>query len=410
MKSKQLKKYIQSIEHIVGDTITDAARESVVEVTTKFLQFNNSVISYERISKDGSVSRREFSNEGRVTLSEPEFFDELPKEIRDILGEHQHSRPFILEVPNVVVQSPGGHTQRAEDGRYVVYNYGNEGNKHAARSLAYDIVIGLSHGSVPPVRTDPDEIPRYDLAVSLLSSHASNYTHWTQECLTRLEALDHYVKQTGEHPTILLPPNPSSFVNESLSLMGYDSGNCVEVDSGPVRVDRLVMPSPRRFLNKKLGEGWLRMPEAFNWVRDRATEGLDDSATQYSSHVLISREDTNTRRMTNRSEVVDQLSEYGFEKYVLGTMSYEEQVRLFSQADFVVGAHGAGMVNCIYATDASVLELYGDHFLPANYELAQGQERPYGCLRCDPVGKDFRVNTDKLTEGVKSLRNSGRDG
>jgi hypothetical protein len=338
-----------------------------------------------------------------VSLSEPEFFDELPEEIRDILGTHQYSRPFMLEVPNVIVQAPEGHTRRAEDGKYIVYNYGKEGTEHAAQSLAYDIVIGLSHGSVPPVRSETDDMPRYDLALSLLSPHTNNYTHWAQECLTRLEAFDHYVEQAGKRPTILLPEDPPAFVNESLSLLGYDDQNCVEVNDGPVCVDQLVMPTPRRFLNNKSGERWLRMPEAFDWVSDQAIEAIDGSEAQYSSHVLISREDASTRRMTNRSEVVDQLSEYGFEKYVPGTMSYEEQVGLFSQADFVVGAHGAGMINCIYANDASVLELYGNHFLPANYELAQGQGRPYGCLHCDPVDKDFRVNAEKLTEAVALL-------
>lgn len=405
MKDKKLEKYIQSIEGIVGDTLTGAARETLVEITTKFIQLNNSVISYEEISGEDDVSLREFSSEGEVSLSEPEFFDELPEVIHDILGIHRYSRPFLLEVPNVIVQAPEGHTRRAEDGRYIVYNYGKEGTKHAARSLAYDIVIGLSHGSVPPVRSQTDDMPRYDLALSLLSPHTNNYTHWAQECLTRLEAFEHYVEQTGKRPTILLPEDPPAFVNESLSLLGHDEQNCVEVNDGRVRIDQLVMPTPRRFLNNKSGEGWLRVPEAFDWVSDRAIEAIDGSEAQYSSRVVISREDASTRRMTNRGEVVDQLSEYGFEKYVPGTMSYEEQVRLFSQADFVVGAHGAGMINCIYANDASLLELYGDHFLPANYELAQGQGRPYGCLHCDPVDKDFRVNAKKLTEAVALLEN-----
>ena len=410
MKDNKLEKYIQSIEGVVGDTITGAARETLVEITTKFIQLNNSVISYEEISGEDGVSLREFSSEGEVTLSEPGFLDELPEEICDILGTHRYSRPFMLEVPNAIVQAPEGHTRRAEGGRYIVYNYGKQGTEHAARSLAYDIVIGLSHGSVPAVRSETDDMPRYDLALSLLSPHTNNYTHWAQECLTRLEAFDQYVEQTGRRPTILLPEDPPTFVNESLSLLGYDEQNCVEVKNGPVRIDQLVMPTPRRFLNNKSGEGWLRMPEAFDWVSDRAIEAIDGSEAQYTSHVLISREDAATRRMTNRIEVVDRLSEHGFEKYVPGTMSYEEQVRLFSQADFVVGAHGAGMINCIYANDASVLELYGDHFLPANYELAQGQGRPYGCLHCEPVDKDFHVDTDKLTKGVKLLENSGQDG
>lgn len=410
MKDKKLEKHIQSIEGVVGDAITDAAREALVEITTKFIQLNNSVMSYEELSNEDNVSLREFSSEGEVSLSEPYFFDKLPEEIRDILSTYRYSRPFMLEVPNVTVQAPEGHTRRAEDGRYIVYNYGKSGTEYAARSLAYDIVIGLSHGSVPPVRSETNDMARYDLALSLLSPHTNNYTHWAQECLTRLEAFDHYVEQTGMRPTILLPEDPPAFVNESLSMLGYDEENCVEINDGQVRVDRFVMPTPRRFLNKKLGEGWLRMPDAFDWVSNRAIEAMDGSETQYSSHVLISREDAATRRMTNRSEVVDRLSEHGFEKYVPGTMSYEEQVRLFSQADFVVGAHGAGMINCIYANDASMLELYGDHFLPANYELAQGQGRPYGCLHCEPIDKDFHVDTDKLTKGIKLLENSRQDG
>jgi hypothetical protein len=56
---------------------------------------------------------------------------------------------------------------------------------------------------------------------------------------------------------------------------------------------------------------------------------------------------------------MEKLESYGFDSYVLEDLSFYEQVDLFSSAEIVVGPHGAGFTNTIFADDLTLLELFG---------------------------------------------------
>jgi capsular polysaccharide biosynthesis protein len=304
---------------------------------------------------------------------------------------------MVLEVPDVIINGPNG-LKITQNGQYVVFNYWRHPlNKSASRDLAYDIVYGLEHGVVPELQPSvPPDLPEVDVAVSLLGKHATNYTHWAQECLTLLEGVEVFTRATGIEPCILIPPDPPKFIWESLEAMGYDESNCLEWAHSRLRVNRLVLPTPRRCLITDT-ERYFRMPSGLEWVRNRARSLVPATPLSgASTRILISREDATSRRIVNRDEVKQALADRGFKQFVTGEMSYREQVGLFSKADFVIGGHGAGMINTLYAGGAGVIELYGSHYLPANYEIAENIGLKYGCLQCDPVGVDLHVNIDEL--------------
>lgn len=409
MGDSAFQRFLVSASGLAGSLMSDGARERLRGWIAPLVE--NRVVTYREVAEWEDVRVWWFGDEEEYEFSLPEYYDELPPEIDRLIGIHDCLRPFVMEVPGVVLKGKQGF-KIAEDGRYVVYNFWRDpddpaNRKDAAHGLALYLMYGLGQGTLPEFTSnrgrDPPEI---DLAVPFLTRHTTNYTHWTQECLTLLEGVDEYEARTGERPVILVPPDPPSFIPESLDLLGYGD-RYAEWTHDRARVRRLVLPSVRRCLSDT-SEGYFRAISAFEWVRNRAWDGVstDDGDGDYSDRILISREDAGTRRITNRDEVAGALSEMGFETYVTGEMSYREQVRLFSGAEFVVGTHGAGMVNSIYAADAAVLELYGDHYLPANYELAQGLGLDYGCLRCDPAGDDISVDVDELVGAIETLAES----
>lgn len=75
--------------------------------------------------------------------------------------------------------------------------------------------------------------------------------------------------------------------------------------------------------------------------------------------IYISRADANFRRIVNEDLLYAQLREqYGFEKVVLGDLSFKAQKQLFHESNFVISPHGAGMANIIFAqAGTKVLEL-----------------------------------------------------
>jgi len=131
------------------------------------------------------------------------------------------------------------------------------------------------------------------------------------------------------------------------------------------------------------------------------TDNLDRERTRsHSPRIYISREDATVRRVTNEEAVMDLLAEYGFERYRLAELSYAEQVTLFSDAEAIVSPHGSGLLNQIYADDAVVIELFGPKHSITNpaieYYIADLWGHDYGCVQCEAVGCDTRVDLDGL--------------
>ena len=84
------------------------------------------------------------------------------------------------------------------------------------------------------------------------------------------------------------------------------------------------------------------------------------------------------RRVLNEDAVLDLLRPLGFESYKLQNLSYEEQTELFYDAEAVIGPHGAGFSNLIYAEDAVVIEWFpSEHMVPSFYFLSKSLGHNY---------------------------------
>ena len=64
------------------------------------------------------------------------------------------------------------------------------------------------------------------------------------------------------------------------------------------------------------------------------------------------------RRLLNEEEIFERLKPYGFELIIPSTLSVAEQIAVFSQAEIVVGAHGSGFSNMMFASpQAKMIEI-----------------------------------------------------
>ena len=92
-----------------------------------------------------------------------------------------------------------------------------------------------------------------------------------------------------------------------------------------------------------------------------------------SKRLYISRSDAHGRRITNENTIVEYLLSIGFESVYPGKLSMEEQVSLFSQAECVVGPHGAAMSNLTFCQKGcSVIELFPDSYKIDLYKTIAG--------------------------------------
>ncbi len=180
------------------------------------------------------------------------------------------------------------------------------------------------------------------VCVSLVAEDAGkNYWHWIQTSLGKLSIIQNVT--SFDKCIFIINSFNNNFVKSSLLAMGIESKNCVELVDRSVQCKKLIVSS-------KLYDGDAK---SLLYLRER----LRKKDTE-SKRVYISRLGATMRRIENEDEVFEVLRKMGFTFVRCEKMSFNEQVNLFSNADFIVGAHGAGMTNALFAkNNAKILEI-----------------------------------------------------
>lgn len=224
-----------------------------------------------------------------------------------------------------------------------------------------------------------------------------NYYHWTIECLPRLAGIERYREVTGKEPTIIVPEDPSSWMLESLELLGYDDYRLYRLEDH-CTVNRLIVPTHPG-----------PTPVECEWLRDTMHTAVDGSSTidETADHrIYISRRNATRRRVKNEAEVVETLRYHGFKSYALEELSVADQVTLFSNAEIVVSPHGAGLANIVYSDSTSIIELFGETKKTTFYRLAALLDHDYHSFHNRTKYGDIIVDAEQLEQHLDNILNS----
>ena len=123
------------------------------------------------------------------------------------------------------------------------------------------------------------------------------------------------------------------------------------------------------------------------------------------NRIFISRKNSPSRHILNEDDIIDRLAIHGFKKYFLEEMSIAEQIELFYDADYVIGVHGAGLVNIIFSSQINVLEIFPTSYvIPHYFYLSKSLNHVYKYWCCNSKGgKDvpsFIVDADELLKKI----------
>lgn len=354
----------------------------------------------------------EFSKEEQITIT-PWSNVFLPSDYytKRIPNErYKFERPFIAEIyDGRILQHNGYCTTEDYDiildsGKSTgiilstlstvdVLKYNIKSNLHNDTQYDFDIVVALTSAIRPSN-----------------NSNFINYYTWVHTYLTKLEGINKYIEYTGNEIDILVPANPPSWVLESLDFFGL-SDNIVFWDpKDELFVRKLIIPSNRR-VEKLPGstDSKFLSPMACKWLRNEARSRIDLSNTEFSDKIFISRSDAGRRELKNREEILDLLENRGFVSYELTELSFRQQVELFSQANQVIGVHGAGLVNVLFSSECRVIEILGDVLIPTYFSLAQSCELEYQAISGQTIDdpnvsllhRDIRIDPQKVINCIE---------
>jgi tetratricopeptide (TPR) repeat protein len=107
-------------------------------------------------------------------------------------------------------------------------------------------------------------------------------------------------------------------------------------------------------------------PAATHWLRTQFL--TSDPADRHPKRIYISRGQAAFRRLVNEAEIEALLAARGFVAVRLEEMSFSDQLALFSQAEAVIGPHGAGFTNLIFAPQGTkIIEFFPPGPMPGYY-------------------------------------------
>ena len=211
--------------------------------------------------------------------------------------------------------------------------------------------------------TDPDMQYVYFSSVG-----STNYGHWIVDDLTRAKAVLKGPWRDGKVAVLLdrYFTLMDDMRAQSLGALLTDGprGEMVFIDKDvPYLFDRLYYVSPSSY------PPVLKCPDGVRFLHDR----LNLPAEESPKRIFLNRT-ASWRNLLNQKEVSEFLAAFSFVTVSLGfaTMTFEEQRRLFANAEVVIGVSGAAMVNTLFCPPATkVIYLAGEGFVdPWYWDLA----------------------------------------
>ena len=237
--------------------------------------------------------------------------------------------------------------------------------------------------------------------VACIVGYDDYYYHWMHDVLGKLIML----QKSGIKYDKLYIACDRSYQTETLKILGVNFDMIVKQGSRDecIQADELICPSlPARVvvndfkLCKKFElSAFYYRDWVISYLRDLLLPLSCQITTHFSERVFISRNDAWQRKIINEDEVFALFEQEGFERYCLSNMSVVEQVALFAQAKYIVGAHSSGLTNLIFCQPGTkVVEIFQARLDLSFFYIAQQMNLRYDYIKTiDFVSGNDHIDT-----------------
>jgi capsular polysaccharide biosynthesis protein len=219
----------------------------------------------------------------------------------------------------------------------------------------------------------------------------TSHFHWVLDVLPRLGIVERF-HELRDIP-IILPTGITRAQYQSLDLLNVERKRLIEFSGNHWRVEYLYFPSP-------IGITGNPTSFAVQWLRQRfASNGVGHK------RVYISRKDTGSRRISNETDLVKELTPLGFEVAYLGDMVFSDQVKLFGEASAIIAPHGAGLTNTVFSRSGTVIvEAFAPNYINGCFwALANLCGHRYGFVIGAQRDQDIQVDIERTLKLLKAM-------
>ncbi len=228
----------------------------------------------------------------------------------------------------------------------------------------------------------------------------NHYAHLFCDVLPRFKLFEE-AGLAGQSP-VLLPPPSHAFAEDAWKKIGLSGPASARWDDGCWQLDGLYFASSfKKFCS------WT--PESADWIRTKMAPDLWNQPVGKKIY-YISRSG-GPRAILNEDEIVASLKSHDVAVVQTEKLSLQQQIDLFSDAGLIVGPHGAGIQNALWAPRrCRILELVNARYFSGVYwTLAESLNQPYGLVTGasaagkDPLKEGYTCNAQLVQRAVDRL-------
>ncbi len=186
-----------------------------------------------------------------------------------------------------------------------------------------------------------------------------NYFHWMFDVLPRIGL---YTKAFNlkDLNFLLVPDNSKNFQRETLKLLNFDQKKILSSVSYRHIFSENLFVTQHPYCLDNFDKDELNMPIWISkWLKKSFLNKINE-AKKFPSKIYIDRRDSDyheQRTIVNEDEIINFLKKKDFTPIQLSKYSFIDQVKLFRDANHVVGLHGAGFSNIVFCKDnTNILE------------------------------------------------------
>lgn len=246
-----------------------------------------------------------------------------------------------------------------------------------------DMVFHLNWRYFEKVAVDriPSASPYHGTLGVLAWAGHSNYWHWLHDTLGRY----HLLQLSGfKIDKYVLPPLTLPFQRETVKMLGIPEDKILQLNPGEhLKADHLILPSVP--FNAGTCVKW-----TVEFLRDSLLKSKSHTDPNDFERIYISRKDASWRKVANESKLMEHLAKKGFKKVILGSLTVQEQIDIFSSAKVIISPNGAGLANIMFCQPGTkIIQLFtstSDEFI----KIGQYVGLDYHFLKCRIANPGFK--------------------
>ena len=220
----------------------------------------------------------------------------------------------------------------------------------------------------------------------------SNYWHWLFDVLPRL-SIAKKILDLEEIDYFLFPDVRENFQKETLENLKIPLKKTLSSKTNRhIAANKIIVTDhPYNFLNDPDKDS-LNIPAwIISFLKEKFLVVQDNVKTNLPKKIFIDRSDSksghgNMRKILNEIELKNLLNKKGFSSVILSNYHFNDQIKLFNNAECIIGLHGAGFANTVFCKkNTKVIELQSDTAGEIIKNISATNGLDYDCMSIKPT-------------------------